>query len=131
VAAAAEQAINKLTSKIPMDRKIVLKAQQLTKKVNSPEGELTIVDDVSLEIAAGETVALVGASGAGKSTLLAILAGLDVPTHGQVWLDGQELTAMDEDQRAQLRADRAASRADRPARCACGQSGDVRASGVG
>jgi putative ABC transport system ATP-binding protein len=106
VAAAAEQAINKLTSKIPMDRKIVLKAQQLTKKVNSPEGELTIVDDVSLEIAAGETVALVGASGAGKSTLLAILAGLDVPTHGQVWLDGQELTTMDEDQRAQLRADR-------------------------
>jgi putative ABC transport system ATP-binding protein len=51
-------------------------------------------------------VALVGASGAGKSTLLAILAGLDVPTSGRAWIDGQELTAMDEDARAQLRSDR-------------------------
>ncbi len=89
-----------------MDRKIVLKAQGLSKKVSSPEGELTIVDDVSLEIAAGETVALVGASGAGKSTLLAMLAGLDVPTSGHVWLDGQDLTQMSEDARARLRADR-------------------------
>jgi putative ABC transport system ATP-binding protein len=89
-----------------MDRKIVLKAQGLTKKVSSPEGELTIVDDVALEIAAGETVALVGASGAGKSTLLAMLAGLDVPTSGHVWLDGQDLTELDEDERARLRADR-------------------------
>ena len=89
-----------------MDRKIVLKAQGLSKKVSSPEGELTIVDDVSLEIAAGETVALVGASGAGKSTLLAMLAGLDVPTSGHVWLDGQDLTELSEDARARLRADR-------------------------
>jgi len=89
-----------------MDRKIVLKAQGLSKKVSSPEGELTIVDNVSLEIAAGETVALVGASGAGKSTLLAMLAGLDVPTSGHVWLDGQDLTELDEDARARLRADR-------------------------
>ena len=89
-----------------MDRKIVLKAQGLSKKVSSPEGELTIVDDVSLDIAAGETVALVGASGAGKSTLLAMLAGLDVPTSGHVWLDGQDLTQMSEDARARLRADR-------------------------
>ena len=89
-----------------MDRKIVLKAQQLTKKVSSPEGELTIVDNVSLEIAAGETVALVGASGAGKSTLLAMMAGLDVPTSGRVWLDGQDLTELNEDARARLRADR-------------------------
>jgi putative ABC transport system ATP-binding protein len=89
-----------------MDRKIVLKAQGLSKKVSSPEGELTIVDDVSLDIAAGETVALVGASGAGKSTLLAMLAGLDVPTSGHVWLDGQDLTELSEDARARLRADR-------------------------
>jgi len=89
-----------------MERKIVLEAQGLTRKVNSPEGELTIVDAVSLEIAAGESVALVGASGAGKSTLLAMLAGLDLPTFGQVWLDGRELGTLDEDARARLRADR-------------------------
>jgi putative ABC transport system ATP-binding protein len=89
-----------------MDRKIVLEAQELTRKVSSPEGELTIVSDVSLQILAGETVALVGASGAGKSTLLAMLAGLDVPTSGRVLLDERDLTAMDEDARARLRADR-------------------------
>ena len=89
-----------------MQRKTVLEARELTRKVNSPEGELTIVRDVSLSIEAGETVALVGASGAGKSTLLAMLAGLDVPTSGQVWLDGEELTRLDEDQRAALRANR-------------------------
>jgi putative ABC transport system ATP-binding protein len=89
-----------------MDRKIVLEAQDLTRKVSSPEGELTIVSTVSLQIHAGETVALVGASGAGKSTLLAMLAGLDVPTSGRVLLDGRELTSMDEDARARLRADR-------------------------
>ncbi len=89
-----------------MDRKIVLEAQDLTRKVSSPEGELTIVRDVSLQIVAGETVALVGASGAGKSTLLAMLAGLDVPTSGRVLLDGHDLTTMDEDARARLRADR-------------------------
>jgi putative ABC transport system ATP-binding protein len=89
-----------------MDRKTVLEARDLTRKVSSPEGELTIVSHVSLQIAAGETVALVGASGAGKSTLLAMLAGLDMPTTGQIWLDGQELTRMDEDARAALRANR-------------------------
>ena len=89
-----------------MDRKTVLKAAELTRKVSSPEGTLTIVNDVSLTIFAGETVALVGASGAGKSTLLALLAGLDTPTTGRVWLAGEELTDMNEDQRARLRADR-------------------------
>jgi putative ABC transport system ATP-binding protein len=89
-----------------MDRKIVLEAQNLTRKVSSPEGELTIVGDVSLQILQGETVALVGASGAGKSTLLALLAGLDLPTSGRVLLDGSVLTAMNEDERARLRANR-------------------------
>jgi putative ABC transport system ATP-binding protein len=89
-----------------MERKTVLEARELTRKVSSPEGELTIVSDVTLQIGAGETVALVGASGAGKSTLLAMLAGLDVPSTGQVWLDGQELTQLDEDARAALRANR-------------------------
>jgi putative ABC transport system ATP-binding protein len=64
------------------------------------------VRDVSLEIAAGESVAIVGASGAGKSTLLALLAGLDSPSAGQVWLAGQDLTRLDEDGRARLRAQR-------------------------
>ena len=87
-----------------MERKIVLEARNVTRKVSSPEGELTIVDAVSLAIGAGETVALVGASGAGKSTLLAMLAGLDVPTSGSVLLDGTDLGDLDEDSRARLRA---------------------------
>ena len=81
----------------------LLTARALTKKVTSPEGELTILDDASLTVNRGETAAVVGPSGAGKSTLLALLAGLDEPTSGQVWLDEIELTALDEDGRAQLR----------------------------
>jgi putative ABC transport system ATP-binding protein len=65
---------------------------------------LTILDDVSFQVAAGESVAVVGASGAGKSTLLALLAGLDEPSNGAVWLDGIELSALDEDGRAAVRA---------------------------
>ena len=81
----------------------VLRAERLTKKVNSPEGELTILDDVTFDVARGSTAAIVGPSGAGKSTLLALLAGLDEPTSGKVWLNGAELTALDEDGRAGVR----------------------------
>jgi len=87
-------------------RESVLKTDHLTKQVNSPEGPLTIVQDVSLDIAAGESVAVVGPSGAGKSTLLALLAGLDAPTSGKIWLAGTDLSALDEDGRARLRAQR-------------------------
>ena len=87
-----------------MDRKTVLEARSLGKQVSSPEGMLTILDDVSLQVAAGESVAVVGASGAGKSTLLALLAGLDEPSAGGVWLEGIELSALDEDGRAAARA---------------------------
>jgi putative ABC transport system ATP-binding protein len=87
-------------------RDSVLTAENLTKRVTSPEGSLTIVHDVSFGIAPGESVAIVGASGAGKSTLLALLAGLDLPTSGRVLLEGQDLAKLDEDGRARLRAQR-------------------------
>ncbi|MEM1262396.1 MAG: ABC transporter ATP-binding protein [Pseudomonadota bacterium] len=83
---------------------IMLSARQLTKKVSSPEGSLTILNDVSFDIAAGSTAAIIGPSGAGKSTLLALLAGLDTPTSGGVTLDGVALNDLDEDGRAALRA---------------------------
>jgi putative ABC transport system ATP-binding protein len=94
------------SAQAPQTRSHVLKAENLCKQVSSPEGLLTIVDDVSLTIAAGESVAVSGPSGAGKSTLLALLAGLDVPSRGRVLLDGQDLTQLDEDGRARLRAQR-------------------------
>ncbi|HXB18110.1 MAG TPA: ABC transporter ATP-binding protein [Steroidobacteraceae bacterium] len=84
----------------------VLTAENLVKQVSSPEGALTIVDSVSLTIARGESVAVAGPSGAGKSTLLALLAGLDTPTSGSVFLEGTDLTRLDEDGRARLRAQR-------------------------
>ncbi|HEY6451770.1 MAG TPA: ATP-binding cassette domain-containing protein [Steroidobacteraceae bacterium] len=87
-------------------RDIVLEARGLTKQVSSPEGTLTIVRDISLTVAARESVAIAGPSGAGKSTLLALLAGLELPTSGEVWLAGTKLSALDEDQRARLRAQR-------------------------
>jgi putative ABC transport system ATP-binding protein len=89
-----------------MKRDIVLEAQNLSKQVSSPEGPLTIVRDISFAVTKGESIALVGPSGAGKSTLLALLAGLDLPSSGEVILAGQPLTMLDEDGRARLRAER-------------------------
>ena len=83
----------------------VLTAFNLTKQVSSPEGSLTILDDVSFAVAAGESIAIIGASGAGKSTLLSLLAGLDVPTRGHVELNGKDLGKLDEDGRARVRAE--------------------------
>jgi putative ABC transport system ATP-binding protein len=83
----------------------VLSVRNVTKTVSSPEGALTILSDVSFEVAPGESIAIVGASGAGKSTLLALLAGLDLPSSGTVVLNGKDLNALDEDGRAKLRAD--------------------------
>ncbi|MGB5166160.1 MAG: ABC transporter ATP-binding protein [Woeseiaceae bacterium] len=82
----------------------VLSAHRLSKQVSSPEGTLTILSDVSFSIAAGASVAIVGASGAGKSTLLALLAGLDQPTTGYVSLNDVNLGELDEDGRAEVRA---------------------------
>jgi putative ABC transport system ATP-binding protein len=81
-------------------------AEGLCKRVASPEGELALLTDVDLSIFPGEAVAVVGASGAGKSTLLGLLAGMDTPSSGRVFLDGVELSALDEDGRARLRAAR-------------------------
>jgi len=72
--------------------------------VQDASGKLAILRDISFELGAGQTVAIVGASGSGKSTLLGILAGLDTPSSGTVQLAGQDLFALDEDQRAALRA---------------------------
>jgi putative ABC transport system ATP-binding protein len=82
----------------------VLAAEGLGRQVSSPEGTLAILAAVDLRVGRGESVAIVGASGAGKSTLLALLAGLDEPTSGRVWLAGHELSALDEDGRAAVRA---------------------------
>lgn len=82
----------------------VLAASNVSKQVSSPEGGLTILSNVSFAIDKGDSVAVVGASGAGKSTLLALLAGLDLPTEGEIWLDGANLTNLDEDGRAAIRA---------------------------
>jgi len=82
----------------------VLEAVGVGKQVSSPEGTLAILSDVSLAIRRGESVAVMGASGAGKSTLLALLAGLDEPTAGTVHLADRDLTALDEDGRAAVRA---------------------------
>lgn len=83
----------------------VLSATSLEKQVSSPEGPLTILSGVSFEMDRGESVAVVGPSGAGKSTLLALLAGLDLPTSGYVTLNGTNLSELDEDGRARVRAD--------------------------
>jgi putative ABC transport system ATP-binding protein len=81
----------------------IVRVDGLTKQVTTPDHALTIVKDASLEVRPGEAVAILGASGSGKSTLLGLLAGLDVPTSGRVWIGGEELFALDEDGRARLR----------------------------
>jgi putative ABC transport system ATP-binding protein len=81
----------------------ILRASGLTKTVQSGDDPLTILEDVSFEVDAGASLAIVGASGSGKTTLLGLLAGLDLPSQGDVWLDGESLAALDEDARAALR----------------------------
>ena len=80
--------------------------EHVTKQVSDSTGVLTILHDIDFTLAARESVAIVGASGSGKSTLLSIIAGLDVPSSGTVKLAGIDLFALDEDQRAAVRAER-------------------------
>jgi putative ABC transport system ATP-binding protein len=84
----------------------LLQAKNITKEVNSPEGVLTIVSDINLSVNKGQAISIVGPSGSGKTTLLAILAGLDLPSTGSVWLSDQEITSLDEDARAQIRGEK-------------------------
>jgi putative ABC transport system ATP-binding protein len=81
----------------------VIRAQNLSKIVQSGDAPLTILEGVTFAVDAGETVAVVGASGSGKTTLLALLAGLDRPTAGEVWLGDTALDGLSEDARAALR----------------------------
>jgi putative ABC transport system ATP-binding protein len=83
----------------------IVQAVGLTKQVQSGDSPLTILHDVSFEVEAGESMAIVGASGSGKSTLLGLLAGLDIPSSGNVLLHGTDLFALDEDGRARLRGE--------------------------
>ncbi len=88
------------------DIRWAVRAQSITHEVSSGDKRLTILDDVSLDIGQGESLAIVGRSGSGKTTLLSMLAGLDRPTRGRVELAGSDLGALDEDARARLRAGR-------------------------
>jgi len=82
----------------------IIAVEHVHKSVTDSTGTLEILRDIDFTLAARETVAIVGASGSGKSTLLSIIAGLDTPTRGTVRLAGQDLFALDEDERAALRA---------------------------
>ena len=84
----------------------VVLARALSQRVPTADGELVILNEVELAVKAGETLAITGASGSGKSTLLGLLAGLDHPSAGEIFLLGQRLNDLDEDARARLRAGR-------------------------
>lgn len=81
-----------------------IQVRGLSKVVQDASGPLTILEGIDLAVARGDTLAIVGSSGSGKSTLLSLLAGLDVPTQGEVWLGGRNLFDLDEDARAAHRA---------------------------
>ena len=87
-----------------MSDSIAIEVAGLTKQVPDAQGELTILSDIHFKVPAGQSVAITGASGSGKSTLLGLMAGLDVPSSGEVRLLGQSLFQLTEDGRAALRA---------------------------
>jgi putative ABC transport system ATP-binding protein len=95
---------NKNLDSFMSDSTKVLSANHIEKRVISSDGSLTILHDICFDISRGETVAITGASGSGKSTLLGLLAGLDLPSSGDVVLMGQNLHSLNEDGRAMLRA---------------------------
>jgi putative ABC transport system ATP-binding protein len=84
----------------------MIEIKNVSKVVRSGADDLTILDDVSLEIPDGQFVSIVGASGSGKSTLLGLIAGLDAPTKGEILIDGKDITKMSEDGLATLRSEK-------------------------
>jgi putative ABC transport system ATP-binding protein len=84
----------------------MINIRNLTKTVSSGDDELTILDDVSIEIPSGQFIAITGASGSGKSTMLGLIAGLDAPSTGSIEIDGEDVTAMGEDDLARLRSEK-------------------------
>ena len=83
----------------------MIEVSNISKQVTTAEGTLSILEQINLSLEGGESLAIVGPSGSGKSTLLGILAGLDLPSSGSVSLDGQDITLMDEEGRAAVRAE--------------------------
>lgn len=83
----------------------IIRAEGVSKRVSTAEHELTILKNVSLSVRNGQSLAIVGPSGAGKSTLLGLLAGLDTPTEGEIWLGEHQITQIDEEGRAAVRAE--------------------------
>jgi putative ABC transport system ATP-binding protein len=82
-----------------------IRLDSVERRYATPAGTVRAVDDISLEIVAGESVAIIGPSGCGKSTLLGLMGGLEAPTAGRIWVDGRELSTMSGDDRTRLRRD--------------------------
>lgn len=89
-----------------MTQPLMIQVKNLSHRVSVGKEQLTILDGIQLQVKPGESVAIVGASGSGKSTLLGMLAGLDLPSEGEIYIAGQPLHLMDEEQRARLRSER-------------------------
>lgn len=92
-----------MNPKTPPNVDCILSCQHVGFQVLAPDGQLVILDDISFDLKSGETLAIVGASGSGKTTLLGLLAGLDRPSQGEVFLAGQALSPLSEDERAKVR----------------------------
>ena len=89
-----------------MTQPLMIQVNNLSQRVSVGKEQLTILDQIQLQVKSGESLAIVGASGSGKSTLLGMLAGLDLPSEGEIFIAGQALHLMDEEQRAKLRSEK-------------------------
>ena len=88
---------------MPQQAAPLLEVSNIAKRVQGPEGELTLLEAIDFTLSAGESLAITGPSGSGKTTLLGLLAGLDTPTKGEIHLNGRAFSALSEDQRARHR----------------------------